>query len=247
MRLHCLEPLSPLVQTLLGKLGSSWPVCLCALAARRALAGHVELGHLYRSTRSKGLVALVIRTLWRNLFSFQMRLASLISGAPWAYLSTTRLLCCTLLATDLSRSGLVSPACRTKVVSPSLFTPTPASVTTLLGRPLLTRGFCFGSVVSSSTTVLVTVSPDELPRPSNSGNRASALSCCASWRLRLPLSIRSCCLLAPFFFLGAVVLMRGHPLSGLVRCNPLPISWCGSARDQLERWLQNQGLCYHAR
>ena len=143
------------------------------------------------------------------------------------------------------------------------FTPggfTERSFTGLLGTDLrLTLGSLLssgsGRVASSKTTVLVAVSLVELLRPSSSGYWASALVCCASRRLRMPLSIRSCCLarlrlpllLAPFFFLGAVVLMRSYPLSAsgagqpaatwLVRSNPQPTSWCGATRNQLEPWF----------
>ena len=67
----------------------------------------------------------------------------------------------------------------------------------------------------SSTTVLAWPSV-ELLRPSNSGNRASARACCASWRLWSPLRTLSSCfsfdLFPLLFFLGAVLpkkLIRG--------------------------------------
>ena len=73
---------------------------------------------------------------------------------------------------------------------------------------LLTLFLGFSTLSPSSTTVLAWPSV-ELLRPSNSGNRASARACCASWRLWRPLRTLSSCfsfdLFPLLFFLGAVL------------------------------------------
>ena len=155
-------------------------------------------------------------------FRFCLGLATLLSwirGTPWSVLL--------LLFLFFFSCGAVLPAA-TAVLPAGTGAGLPAtrSLSTTprcLLSVLLTLFLGLSTLSPSSTTVLAGPSV-ELLRPSNSGNRASARACCASWRLWSPLRTLSSCfsldLFPLLFFLGAVLpkkLIRGA--TRRIRCS----------------------------
>ena len=156
-------------------------------------------------------------------FRFCLGLATLLSwirGTPWSVLLL-------LLLFFFFSCGAVLPAA-TAVLPAGTGAGLPAtrSLSTTprcLLSVLLTLFLGLSTLSPSSTTVLAWPSV-ELLRPSNSGNRASARACCASWRLWSPLRTLSSCfsldLFPLLFFLGAVLpkkLLRGA--TRRIRCS----------------------------